>query len=376
MSAPLQPQQFADLSMPRRWLMGPGPSEVHPRVLRAMATPLVGHLDPDFLTLLSEIQMLLRGVMRTRNAFTLPISGTGSAGMEACLVNLIEPGDEILIGVAGVFGERMCEAARRAGGVVRRIDVPWGRVIEPDQVADELRRGAPKIVALVHAETSTGALQPLPEIGSLAREAGALFLVDAVTSLAGVDLRVDEWGIDAVYGGTQKCLSAPPGLSPVSLSPRACEALQRRKTPCPSWYLDFSLLGAYWGQERLYHHTAPITMLYALREALRLVAEEGLEARFERHRRHHRMLLQGLTRLGFDFVVEEAHRLPQLNAVRLPAGRDEATLRRRLLEDYGIEVGAGLGAFKGKVWRIGLMGESSTPNHVHALLGALSQLLD
>lgn len=370
------PSRIAELNIPTRMLMGPGPSDVHPRVLRAMAAPLVGHLDPSFLKLMDEIKVLLQAVMKTENDLTLAISATGSAGMETCIVNLIEPGDEVLIGVNGVFGGRMCDVAERAGAKVHRVEAEWGRIVEPAQVAEALGRCSPKLVGIVHAETSTGVRQPLEKIGALAHDAGALFMVDAVTSLGGIDVRADAWGIDALYSGTQKCLSCPPGLSPVTFSPRAHEVMNRRKTKCQSWYLDLSMLGSYWGSERAYHHTAPITMNYALREALRLVLEEGLEARFARHQAHHELLREELEAMGFEFIVEPEFRLPQLNAVKLPSGLDEAAIRGRLLHDYNIEVGSGLGAFKGKIWRIGLMGASSTPNHVNALVTALGQLMD
>lgn len=368
-------QRFPELDLPRRLLMGPGPSEVPARVLRAMATPLVGHLDPAFLKLMDETRAMLQAVMRTRNRLTFAVSGTGSAGMETCIVNLVEPGDEVVIGVNGVFGGRMCDVAERAGAKVHRLEAPWGRPIEAQAVAEAVKGRRIKLVGLVHAETSTGVRQPLEEIGRIARAADALFLVDAVTSLGGIDVRVDDWGIDALYSGTQKCLSCPPGLSPVSFGPRAEEALTRRKSKCPSWYLDVSMLRSYWGEDRAYHHTAPITMLYALHEALRIVLEEGLEARFARHRRNHELLRRGLEARGFEFLVEGALRLPQLNAVKLPAGKDEAPLRARLLQEYDIEVGGGLGAFKGKLWRIGLMGASSTPNYVNALLAALDDIM-
>lgn len=364
-----------ELNMPQRVLMGPGPSEVPTRVLRAMASPLVGHLDPAFLKLMDETKVMLQSVMRTANDHTFAISATGSAGMETCFVNLLEPGDEVLIGVNGVFGGRMCDVAERVGATVRKVEAEWGRIIDPAQVAAALKKHSPKVVAIVHAETSTGVRQPLEEISRMVHDAGALFLVDAVTSLGGIDLRVDEWGIDAIYSGTQKCLSCPPGLSPVSFSPAAIEAIRKRKRKCQSWYLDVSMLGAYWGTERVYHHTAPITMLYALHEALRLVVEEGLEARYARHLANHELLRESLEALGFSFFVDAAHRLPQLNTVTLPAGADDATLRRRLLEEYSIEIGGGLGALKGKVWRIGLMGASSTKNNVNALATALRQLM-
>lgn len=366
---------YSELDLPVRLLMGPGPSDVPPRVLRVMATPLVGHLDPTFLRVLDEVRELLQAVMKTDNELTMAISGTGSAGMETCFVNLLEPGDSVVIGVNGVFGTRMCDVAERVGAKVHRVEAEWGRAIDPADVEDAIKKHRPKVVAVVHAETSTGVRQPLQLIGRLAREAEAFFLVDAVTSLGGIDVDVDDWGIDALYSGTQKCLSCPPGLAPVTFSARAAEAIFERKTRCPSWYFDLSMLRSYWGEERVYHHTAPITMLYALRESLRLVVEEGLAARFERHRRNHELLKAGLEKLGMEFLVEEEFRLPQLNAVRIPDGVDEASIRRRLLTEYNIEIGAGLGPLKGKVWRIGLMGASSTPNHVNALLAALGELL-
>lgn len=364
-----------ELIPPRRMLMGPGPSDVPARVLRAMATPLVGHLDPAFLTIMDETREMLQQVLRTKNRLTFAVSGTGSAGMEACIVNLVEPGDEVVIGVNGVFGGRMCDVAERAGATVHRVEAAWGAPIHADDIAAAVKGKAIKLVAVVHAETSTGVRQPLKDIGKIAHDAGALFLVDAVTSLGGIDLRVDEWGIDALYSGTQKCLSCPPGLSPVTFSPRAEEVMEKRKAKCQSWYLDVSMLRNYWGADRAYHHTAPITMVYALHESLRIVLEEGLEARFERHRRHHELLREGLEAMGFSFLVEPEFRLPQLNAVKLPVGIDEGPVRKKLLEDYNIEVGAGLGAFKGKLWRIGLMGSSSTPNHVNALLAATRRIL-
>ncbi len=359
-----------------RYLMGPGPSDVHPRVLKAMATPLVGHLDPQFIEIMDGVKKMLRGLFKTENDLTFAISATGSAGMETCFVNLLEPGDEAVVCVNGVFGERMCENVLRCGGKLVRVDAPWGQVIEPEQVKNALGKCRPKLVAIVHAETSTGACQPLEEISKLVHDAGALFLVDTVTSLAGIDVRVDEWEIDAVYSGTQKCISAPPGLSPVSFSKRAVEAMERRKTKVQSWYLDLSLVRKYWaGAKRVYHHTAPVSMIYGLYEALRLIFEEGLEARFERHRRNHELLRDGLEEMGFEFVVRPEYRLPMLNAVKIPAGVDDAAVRRRLLDEYNIEIGAGLGDFAGKVWRIGLMGCSSTENHVNMLLSALRKII-
>ena len=364
------------LEPPPRLLLGPGPSDVPPRVLQALALPLLGHLDPAFLNLMDETQALLRATFRTENRLTFPVSATGCAGMELCFVNLIEPGDPVLVCVNGVFGERMADVAGRCGADVARVDAPWGRAVDPDAVAAAARRRRPKVIAVVHAETSTGALTEIPPIAAIARETGALLLVDAVTSLGGIPLEVDAWGIDACYSGTQKCLSCPPGLSPVTLGARALEIVAARWTKVQSWYLDVTLLTRYWeGAERVYHHTAPISMIYALREALRIVHEEGLEARFARHRENHAALVAGLEALGLAMVVPEKERLPQLNAVAIPEGVDDAKVRRRLLDAHGIEIGAGLGVFKGKVWRVGLMGHGSTRANVLTFLSALEQVL-
>jgi alanine-glyoxylate transaminase/serine-glyoxylate transaminase/serine-pyruvate transaminase len=368
-----------ELNPPRRILLGPGPSEVGPRVLRAMSTPLVGHLDPSFVALMEEVKELLRQTFRTRNRLTFPLSATGSAGMEAVLVNLLEPGDHAVICVNGVFGGRMVEIARRTGAEVTTVEVPWGEVIDAsllDRMLGELPGGAsPKLVACVHAETSTGARQPLEELSKVAHARGALFVVDAVTSLGGMQLEVDDWGIDACYSGTQKCLSCPPGLSPVTFGEAALDRVRARKHKVQSWYLDVSLLEQYWGSDRVYHHTAPITMVYALYEALRIVHEEGLDARFARHLRHHRALVAGLEALGLSMAVAAERRLPMLNSVLVPAGTDEAGVRKRLLDHHGIEIGAGLGPWKGTVWRIGLMGDSSTPANVLLVLAALAETL-
>ena len=359
-----------------RMLMGPGPSDVNPRVLEAMARPTIGHLDPQFLHVLNDIRDMLKAVFQTKNELTLAVSGTGSAGMETCVVNLIEPGDKMLVCVAGVFGQRMKDVAERAGAQVSAIEVPWGRVFTRDQVADALREHGPfKVVGIVHAETSTGAAQPIPEISEAVHEAGALLLVDAVTSLGGMEVNVDGWHIDACYSGTQKCLSCPPGLSPVTFSPAAERVLSNRSTRVQSWYLDMNMVREYWGSERVYHHTAPVNMNYALHEALRIVLEEGLEARWERHLRHHRALKAGLEALDIRYLADPEHQLPMLNAVAAPPNVSEGAVRKRLLEEEGIEIGGGLGEFKGKAWRIGLMGESATREHVEALLTAMERIL-
>ncbi len=357
--------------------MGPGPSDTHPRVLKAMATPLIGHLDPEFLKIMDEIKEMVQITFQTQNQLTFVVSAPGSAGMETCLVNLLEPGDEALICVNGVFGNRMSDIVERCGAKLIRIDAPWGEPIDPQQVREALENCSPKLVAIVHAETSTGVLQPLEEISEMTHESGALFVVDAVTSYCGAELKVDEWKIDAVYSGSQKCLSAPPGLSPVSFSPKAVEALDNRKTKVQSWFLDLTMVRNYWaGAKRAYHHTGPISAMYAMREALRLVLEEGLENRFKRHWQNHELLRGGLEKLGFEFLVHKDYRLPMLNAVKLPEGLEDASTRSRLLEEYNIEVGGGLGDFAGKIWRVGLMGNSSSANHINTLLGALNSILN
>jgi alanine-glyoxylate transaminase / serine-glyoxylate transaminase / serine-pyruvate transaminase len=366
-----------ELNPTPRILMGPGPSDVNSRVLRAMASPLIGHLDPQFIQIMDEVMEMTRQLFQTKNQVTSVISATGSAGMETCLVNLLERGDTAMICVNGVFGNRMCDIVERCGAKLVRIDAPWGKPIEPGQVKAELEKCKPKLVGIVHAETSTGVLQPLEEISRLVHAADSLFLVDAVTSLAGNQVKVDDWGIDAIYSGTQKCISAPPGLSPVSFGPRSVEVMDARKTKVQSWYLDMSMIRKYWsGAKRAYHHTGPISMIYAIHEALRIVHEEGLEARIERHKRNHEILRDGLEAMGFEFIVAPEFRLPNLNAVKIPAGFDDAEIRTRLLNEYNIEIGAGLGDFAGKVWRIGLMGESCTKNHINMLLSALKQIMD
>lgn len=363
-----------ELAPPVRVLMGPGPSDTHPRVLQALAKGTVGHLDPYYLELMNGLQDMLRQVFRTKNPMTMAISGTGSAGMEATVVNLIEPGDTMVVCVNGVFGGRMVDVAERAGAKVIKVEKPWGQVFTVDDIAPALAQ-KPKVLGIVMAETSTGAHQPIEEISKAVHDAGALLLVDAVTALGGVQVEVDKWNIDAIYSGTQKCLSCPPGLSPVSFSPKAMEVVMSRKTKVQSWYLDVSMLANYWGQNRVYHHTGPINMTYGLYEALRLVLEEGLDNAFARHRKNHEALRAGLAAIGIRYSTQEGHILPQLNAVTVPEGVDDAKLRNALLTRFGIEIGAGLGAFKGKVWRIGLMGYGSRPANVLLILGALEQLL-
>lgn len=369
-------RNISELNTSNRILMGPGPSDVHPRVLRAMSTPLVGHLDPEFLEVMDDIKQMTQLTLNTQNPLTFVVSAPGSAGMETCLVNLLEPGDEAVICIHGVFGTRLADIAERCGAKVIKVESEWGKSINPDDVKKALASCNPKLLAIVHAETSTGVLQPLQEISKMTKESGALLVVDAVTSYCGVDLRVDDWGIDALYSGSQKCLSAPPGLSPVTFSQAAIDVLDNRKTKVQSWFLDLTMVKNYWqGAKRAYHHTAPVSAMFAMRESLRLVLEEGLENRFNRHQQNHELLRDGLESLGFEFLVEKEYRLPMLNAVRVPQGLDELAIRKQLLNDYNIEVGGGLGPFAGKIWRIGLMGESATINHVNMLLGALKAIV-
>jgi alanine-glyoxylate transaminase/serine-glyoxylate transaminase/serine-pyruvate transaminase len=367
---------YADLNLSPRILLGPGPSMVPPRVLRALATPLVGHLDPEFLQLMEEVQQLLRYVFQTKNELTVPISGTGSAGMEAALCNFIEPGDRVLIAVQGYFGERLFDMAGRYGAMVDRIDKPWGQVFDPDEIKTALSQAGYKLLAIVHAETSTGARQPgIAEIASAAHQYGALLVLDTVTSLGGLPVEVDAWDIDIAYSGTQKSISAPPGLAPLTVSSRAREVLRSRKTPVHNWYLDLSMLEKYWGKERTYHHTAPISMNYALREALRMVAEEGLQARFARHQANAEILWAGLEEMDLSLLIPHEKRLPTLTTPLVPPGIDEAGVRRRLLDEYNIEIAGGFGPLKGSVWRIGLMGFSSRRENITLLLAALRQIL-
>ncbi len=361
---------------PVRTLLGPGPSNVHPRVSQAMAAPVVGHLDPVFLEIMDRTMALLRETFQTSNELTIPISGTGSAGMEAAIASLMEPGDTIVVGVNGLFGQRMVDVAERYGANVVTVEAEWGQPLNPGAVRETLAKaGSPKLLAVVHVETSTGVIQPLPDLAAAAHDVGALFLVDAVTSLGGSNLSVDEWGIDVCYSGTQKCLGVPPGLAPITLSETARETLHRRSTKVQSWYLDLSMIENYWGEGRAYHHTAPISMIYALHEGLRLIHEEGLEPRFARHRRNSTALRSGLDALGLSLVVPEQFRSDPLTTVYIPGGADDTTTRRDLLERHGIEIGGGLGPFRGRIWRIGLMGHSSSAANVLFFLTALSDVL-
>jgi len=357
-------------------LMGPGPSTVTKSVLEALAQPTIGHLDPRFIDIMDNVKSMLRTVFETSNALTMPLSGTGSAGMEATFANLVEPGDRVLVLVNGVFGKRMQDVATRLGGEVTTVEFEWGTPVRPEQVQAALADQSFDVIAVVHAETSTGVCNPIDEIATLVQQTDALFVVDTVTSLGGIPVTVDAWKADAVYSGTQKCLSCPPGLAPFTLSDRARARLDRRTRPVPNWYLDLSLLTSYWeGAKRSYHHTAPINMIYALDRALENVLEEGLAAAHTRHREAHEQLAAGLPEIGLSLFVEPAFRLPMLNAVTVPDGVDEAIVRKRLLEEFDIEIGAGLGPLAGKIWRIGLMGESARPHHVERLLDAMKTIL-
>lgn len=357
-----------------RLLLGPGPSNPYPEVMEALGRPVLGHLDPEFLDLFDETCARLRRVFRTDHELTVPVSGTGSAGMEACFVNLVEPGDTVVVGVNGVFGERMCEVARRCGAEVVRVDEAWGRALDPERLLDAQRRhpGA-RLVAVVHAETSTGVENPVEPLAAL-HETGSLLLVDAVTSLGGIPVEVDGWGVDACYSGTQKCLGVPPGLAPVTFSARAVERLRARSAPPQSWYLDLGLIAAYAGGERRYHHTVPISMVYGLHAGLGVLLDEGLEASWRRHRAAGERLHAALPDLGFGLLVDDAHRLPQLTTTWLPEGADDAGWRGRLLDDHGIEVGGGLGEFAGRVWRVGLMGHNAREEAVDSFVAALRDL--
>lgn len=370
--------EIKSFNPPTRILMGPGPSDVHLRVLQAMARPTVGHLDPTFIDMMDEIKLLLQYAFQTKNALTIPISAPGSAGMECCFVNLVEPGDKVVVCQNGVFGGRMKENVERCGGIAVMVEDEWGMAVNPNKLEETLKANPDaKIVAFVHAETSTGVLSDAKTLSEIARQYDCLTIVDTVTSLGGNPLKVDEWQMDAVYSGTQKCLSAPPGLSPVTFSPRAVETIQARKTKVQSWFLDLNLVMGYWGdsKKRVYHHTAPVNALYALHESLLMLKEEGLENAWARHERNYRALRSGFEAMGLSFNVQESERLPQLNAINVLEGVDEAEVRRRLLTEHGIEIGAGLGSLAGKIWRIGLMGYSSHMKNVLDCLRALEEIL-
>jgi alanine-glyoxylate transaminase / serine-glyoxylate transaminase / serine-pyruvate transaminase len=357
-------------------LMGPGPSYVPPEVYAALAKPTIGHLDPCFIGIMDAIKGQLQQVFGTKNDLTLPVSGTGSAGMEAVFVNLVEPGDSVLVLVNGVFGKRMLDVAGRLGAEADSVDFSWGTPVIPEEVEQRLKQKNYKILAMVHAETSTGVLNPAAEVGRLAKEHGALYILDTVTSLGGIEVASDRWGVDAVYSGTQKCLSCPPGLAPVSFSQAAVEVLSHRRKKVPNWYLDMNLIAGYWGGgKRAYHHTAPVNMNYALYQALELLLDEGLETVFERHRQAHELLVTGMQKLGLRMLVEKEYRLPMLNAVYIPEGIDDAEARALLLNRHAIEIGSGLGDFAGKVWRIGLMGHTARPRYVERFLSALESLI-
>lgn len=368
-------QQTAQLDVPPRLLMGPGPSNAHPRVLQALGMRQVGHLDPRFIELMNEVQSLLKYAWQTENPTTIPVSATGSAAMEATLANTVEPGDVVLVGVNGYFGHRMMDMAGRYGADVRRIDKPWGEVFSLDELKAGLEEHRPKILGLVHAETSTGACQPLEGVGDLCWEQDCLLLADTVTSLGGLPLFLDKWGVDMAYSGSQKCLSCPPGISPFTLGARAMEKLKNRQNKVPNWYLDMSMVGKYWGPERTYHHTAPINMIYGFREALRLIAEEGLAERWARHQANAELLWEGLAEIGLECYVERQHRLPSLITVRIPDGVDGKAVTQQLLQNFNIEIGNGLGELAGKAWRIGLMGFNSRPENAHMVLEAFKQTL-
>ncbi|MBI4199008.1 MAG: alanine--glyoxylate aminotransferase family protein [Chloroflexi bacterium] len=361
---------------PARLLLGPGPSNVSPRVLQAMTAPVLGYLDPHFARVMDDIRAMLRLVFQTGNRLTLPVSGTGSAGMEAALGNVLEPGDTLVVGVNGFFGERLTQIGERCGARVVQVQAPWGRPLDPEAVAAELRKNKRvKAVAVVHAETSTGVLNPVQEVARVAREHDALTIVDAVTSLGGIEVAVDQWGVDVSFSCSQKCLGCPPGLAPITLGPRAEEVLGQRKTPPHSWYLDLNLTQRYWSQNLSYHHTPPTSMLYGLREGLRAILEEGLQARFRRHWRNGAALHAGLEALGLGLFAQQGYRLPVLTSVRIPDGLNDDKVRSALLNEYNIEIGRGQGAMAGKIWRIGLMGENSRPSAVFSLLSALEQVL-
>ena len=370
--------KYQSFKPPQRTLLGPGPSDVHNRILQAMARPTIGHLDPAFIGLMDEIKALLQYAFQTNNELTMPISGPGTAGMESCVANLVEPGDKVVVCINGVFGGRLKDMIDRCGGTTVIVEDDWGNAVDPSKLEHALQKNPDaKIAAFVHAETSTGALSDVQSLVAIAHRHNCLTIVDTVTSLGGVPVKVDEWGIDAVYSGSQKCLSCTPGLSPISINEKAQGIIKNRKTKIQSWFMDFNLVMGYWGTgtKRAYHHTAPINALYGLHESLVMLHEEGLEHAWERHRRNHLALKAGLETMGLKFIVKETEQIPQLNAVAIPDGIDDAEVRRRLLDNYNIEIGAGLGKMAGKIWRIGLMGCSSTPDNVTKFLTALEEIL-
>jgi len=358
-----------------RLLMGGGPAVVHPRVLKAMSTPIVGHLDPYFLEILRGVSAMLKRVFETRNGFTIAISGSGSAGMEASLCSVVEPGDEIIVAVVGTFGERMAEIVRRLGGKPIIVEGERGKVIEPDQIEEALERSDAKAVAIVHAETSTAVLQPLKRVGEIVRQHDALLIVDSVTSLGGAPVKVDEWNIDICYSATQKCLNCPPGLAPLTINERAWSAVENRKTAIPSWYFDVTVLKKYWGEERWYHHTAPVSMVFALYEALRIVEEEGLESRFERQIVAGEAVRKSVQAMGLDLFAQQGYEAPMITSVRIPEGIDDDKFRRKLLTEYNIEIGGGLDVLKGEIWRIGHMGYGAEQTFLLPTLAAIEKTL-
>jgi alanine-glyoxylate transaminase / serine-glyoxylate transaminase / serine-pyruvate transaminase len=364
-----------EMNINPRCLLGPGPSNVHPRVLQALSYPLVGHLDPQFITLMNQVQDMLRYTFQTKNTLTIPISGTGSAGMEAAVCNFVEPGDPVLVCINGYFSERIADMAGRYGAQVARLERSWGEVFDLDEIKKALQKKPAKVVAIVHAETSTGAKQPLEGLADIVHEQGGLLLVDCVTSLGGIPLMIDDWGIDIAYSGTQKCLSVPPGLAPLTVNAKAQSVLEARKSKVANWYLDLTIVSKYWGETRTYHHTAPISMNYALHEGLKLIQEEGLENRWERHKTNAASLWEGLAELGLEMVMPIDYRLPTLTTVYIPDGIEDLPVRKALLENYNIEIAGGLGKFAGKAWRIGLMGYSSKQENILMLLSALKKIM-
>ncbi len=372
-------QEIQSFDPPKRRLMGPGPSDIHPRISSALSRHCIGHLDPEFVKIMDEIKTMTQYVFQTTNRLTMVLSAPGSAGMEACFANLVEPGDKVIVCINGVFGGRMKENVERCGGTAILVEDEWGKPVDPNKVEEQLKANPDaKILAFVHAETSTGVRSDAEQLCQLAKQHGCLSIVDTVTSLAGIPVLVDAWGMDAVYSGSQKCLSCTPGLSPVTFSDKAVKKIKNRASKVQSWFLDMNLVMNYWGNgqaKRAYHHTAPINALYAMHEALLMVREEGLDNRWERHQKYHLKLKKGLENLGFRYLVEEEYRLPQLNAVFLPEGYEEAAIRKRLLEDHMLEVGGGLGAFAGKIWRIGLMGHSAREESVDYCLEALRKVM-